>query len=613
MTEPLDVDAGAQRLARGFAEQVERWARRHGAPAPAIAAAARAAHAVSLATSAGHTCLPLADAFAATLPSDDTTAARALLLASGVVTTPDHAAPMPLVLDADGRLYLHRYFDHERRLAARLLDIARRPPTPPQPSAAQRLHELFATLAGAPPAVPPAVPPAAPPAGPDWQRIAAALALHRRLCVISGGPGTGKTTTVAIVLACLLEQQPDCRIALAAPTGKAAARMMEALNARAAQLPEALRRRLPTQAQTLHRLLGAAPRGNGPRHHRGHPLPLDVLIVDEASMLDLALAAQLFDALPDDARVILLGDKDQLAAVEAGAVFAEVSADPSLDAATRDAVAMLCGIDAPSIAPPTASLTPLANSTVWLTQTHRFASGSGIGALAAAINAGDAPAVAALLHAGRDTALLMLDDDRALLAHVRDGYAPFIDALHTNAGDVAAIARAFDRFRVLCAVREGPRGVHAMNRHCEQWVRGAAAGVSPWYPGRAVMVTRNDPLLGLFNGDVGIALPDAQNLLQVHFASPDGGWRAIAPARLPEHETAFAITVHKAQGSEFDRVAVVLPTQPSPVVTRELLYTAVTRARQEVALCSSPQVLEQAVTRRTFRHSGLLARLQELR
>jgi exodeoxyribonuclease V alpha subunit len=387
--------------------------------------------------------------------------------------------------------------------------------------------------------------------------------------------------------------------------------MMEALNARAAVLPDAVRARLPTQAQTLHRLLGATARGDTFRHHAGNRLALDVLIVDEASMLDLALATHLFEAVPDGARVILLGDKDQLAAVEAGAVFAEVSADASLDAATREAVAALSGVDAAALAPAPAPAAPapLANSTVWLTQAHRFASGSAIAALAAAINAGDAAAVAELMRVNAGASLQRLDDERQLLAHVRQGYAPFIDALRTHPRDVAAVARAFDRFRVLCAVREGPRGVQALNRHCEQWVRGAGAGVSPWYAGRPVMVTRNDPLLKLYNGDVGIALPDADDRLQVHFPSADGAWRAIAPARLPEHETAFAITVHKAQGSEFDRVAVVLPTQRSPVVTRELLYTAATRARTHVAVCASPAVLEQAVANRTVRQSGLGARL----
>jgi exodeoxyribonuclease V alpha subunit len=603
-------DVSAQRLADGFAAQIGRWSRGRGAAAPAVAAATRAAAAVSLSTSAGHTCVHVDNVFA----GEDAAQVRALLLDSAVVATPERLEALPLVLDEEGRLYLHRYFDYERRLAARLLAAARRPLQAAAAGTAARLAELFPSRDGPAPDVPAPDGPA-----PDWQRVAAALALTRRLTVVSGGPGTGKTTTVVNVLACLIEQQPGCRIALAAPTGKAAARMIEAVNARASTLPEAVRRLLPVEARTVHRLLGVTPRGDGFRHHAGNRLPVDVLVVDEASMLDLALATQLLEAVPDDARIILLGDKDQLAAVEAGAVFAEASADPSLDAATRAEVAALCGVEASALQP--AAVQPphaLANTTVWFTETHRFAKDSGIGALAAAIRAGDPGAVIALLDAGADGSVRRLDDDRGLVAHVREGYAAYVDAVCTHAGDVSAVARALDGFRVLCAVHEGPRGVQRLNQQCEQMMRSAVArqpsmpaGTPAWYPGRPVMVLRNDYIVKLFNGDVGITLPDEDGVLQVYFAAPDDTFRAVAPARLPEHETAFAITVHKAQGSEFDRVAVVLPEHRSPVVTRELLYTGATRARREVTLCGSPAALERAVLTPTRRHSGLMARLRE--
>jgi len=599
-----DFDAAAQRLARGFAAQVERWSRQRGTTPESVSAAVRAAEAVSLAMGAGHTCTHLASVFA----DEDAAQVRARLLASGVFTTQERAEALPLVLDDDGRIYLHRYFDYEQRLARRLLAAARQPLDAPLPGTAERLAELFAPPQGA----------AAP--CPDWQRVAAALALGRRLTVISGGPGTGKTTTVVNVLACLIEQQPGCRIALAAPTGKAAARMMEAVSARASTLPEAVRDLLPAEAQTIHRLLGVTPRGDGFRHHAGNRLPIDVLIVDEASMLDLALAAQLLEAVPDEARIVLLGDKDQLAAVEAGAVFAEVSADPSLDEATRAGVAALCGVDPAVIQAPAPELqSPLANTTVWFTEAHRFAKDSGIGALATAINAGDPLAVTALLQGNTDGSLRWLGEAPRLMAHVLEGYAPFIDAVCTHQGGIAAVTRAFDSFRVLCAVRDGMRGVHALNQQCEQAVRVAVAGLPSmpggtraWYPGRPVIVLRNDYVVKLFNGDVGITLPDEHGHLQVYFPGPGKTFRAVAPARLPEHETAFAITVHKSQGSEFDRVAVVLPEQRSAVVTRELLYTASTRARKQVALCASAAVLERAVLTRTRRHSGLIARLREV-
>jgi exodeoxyribonuclease V alpha subunit len=592
-----DADAAAQRLAAGFEAQVRRWAVQHGAPPESVDAAARAAAAASLATAGGHTCALLHEAFAETGPD----VARARLAASGVVTTPARREPMPLVLDDDGRLYLHRYFEHERRLAERLRHAARTPWIAPPAGAAERLAAHFPTRGGR--------------AGdrePDRQRLAAALAIGRRLTVISGGPGTGKTTTVVGLLACLVELQPGCRIALAAPTGKAAARMVEALAERSATLPEAVRAKLPTQALTVHRLLGAT-RDGGFRHDAAHPLPIDVLVVDEASMLDLSLAARLLDAVPDGARIVLLGDKDQLAAVEAGAVFAEISADPSIDVATREALAGLIGGDAAALDLPRPSGdAPLAGTTVWLTRAWRFAEGSGIGDLAAAIRSGDAGAVVSQLRAPGDGAVRWLPDDDAPAACAREGYAAFVDALGARRIDAAAAMRAFDGFRLLCAVRDGPRGVHALNRVCEQMVRAAVGGgTSAWYAGRAVMVTRNDPSLNLFNGDVGVALPDADGALHVHFPDGDGGVRPLPPARLPEHETAFAITVHKSQGSEFDRVAVVLPDRRGPVLTRELLYTACTRARRQVSLCASASVVEHAVGTPTSRRSGLLARLRE--
>jgi exodeoxyribonuclease V alpha subunit len=395
--------------------------------------------------------------------------------------------------------------------------------------------------------------------------------------------------------------------------------MMEAVSARASTLPEAVRHLLPVEAQTIHRLLGVTPRGDGFRHHAENRLPIDVLIVDEASMLDLALAVHLLEAVPDEARIVLLGDKDQLAAVEAGAVFAELSADPSLDAATRTGVAALCGVHPAEIQAPAPELhTPLANTTVWFTKAHRFATDSGIGTLATAINAGDPVAVTALLQANTDGSLRWLDEAPRLMAHVLEGYAPFIDAMCAYQGDIAAVTRAFDSFRVLCAVRDGLRGVDALNQQCDQMMRAAvaglptvSAGLGAWYPGRPVIVLRNDYVVKLFNGDVGITLPDEHGNLQVYFPGQDKMFRAVAPARLPEHETAFAITVHKSQGSEFDRVAVILPEKRSAVVTRELLYTASTRARKQVALCASAAALERAVMTRTRRHSGLIARLHQ--
>ena len=577
-------------LAEALARQVERWAAAAGAAGADVRAARDAAQALALAMAEGHVCLDIAQA-----------ADAQALLASGIAGRADGPGQPPLVLDDEGRLYLRRYFDYERRLARRLLRTLPAPglrARPPDIATLRRtLDARFAAEGGQ-----------GGQGGPDWQKLAAALALRGRLAVVSGGPGTGKTTTVVALLACLLALDPACRIALAAPTGKAAARLAEAIAQQAAQLPPALRAALPREASTVHRLLEAGPAGFG--RHAGRRLALDVLIVDEASMLDLALATRLLEAVPDEARIVLLGDKDQLAAVESGAVFAELCADPSLTDACRDELAALTGIAAEAIAAeaPRGSGT-LPDSTIWLQRSYRFAPDSAIARLAAAIRSGNAEA--ALAAAGE-----RLADADAALDHALRGFAPLLAEVRAGAPP-AQLHAAFARYRVLAALRDGPRGVSALNARIEQRFRAALGPLdrmprSPWYPGRPVLVRRNDALLKLFNGDVGIALPQPDGALEVVFPRADGSLLAVAPVRLPPHDTAFAMTVHQSQGSEFDDLLVLLPEQStSRVLTRELVYTAVTRARRSVTLCAGDEVLGAAIGRATQRHSGLLARLRE--
>ena len=602
-------------LAEAFAAHVQRWSLANGATDIAAQAARRAAFLVSMAVAGGDVCVMLDTIVDASERGFDLDRLRQLLAESGCVGSPEVRGAMPLILDADGRLYLHRYFDYEYRLARCLLQ---RGATGGELGAGvrTRLRELFAANQSGDAA-----------AFPDWQKLAAAMALLGGLTIISGGPGTGKTTTVVNLLACLLEQNPACRIALAAPTGKAAARMTEAIRQRAVHLPAELQTRLPTESFTIHRLLGVTPAAGEFRYHADNQLPIDVLVVDEASMLDLALATKLFEAVPSHARIVLLGDKDQLAAVESGAVFSELSADPRLSLERRAQLADLCDTPVATITPASVSATGLRDSVIWLTRNFRFASDSGIGQLALEINAGDAAGAIVRLLANADASLSWIADtlqapsDVAMHA-IHAGYADYLQAMggQMKAGvtdDLAAVFQAYGRFRVLCAVREGARGVAAINQTVSAHFRRALAHPldpgerSEWYPGRPVMVLHNDYVLKLFNGDIGIVLPDATGALAVYFPDQEAGFRCIAPVRLPEHETAFAMTVHKSQGSEFDAVLVMLPAEHNRVLTRELVYTAITRARERMTLVGGEAVLASAIQASTQRHSGLLKRLGE--
>jgi exodeoxyribonuclease V alpha subunit len=543
-----------------------------------------AAALASRAVQRGHVCFDLASIAERPLVDDEGEALPlvlppapewiATLRSSALVG--DGSAPTPLVLDAAGRLYLHRYHAYQQRLARQIRERAAAPVDVDAALLADGLRRLF---------------PGAP--EDDRQRLAAVAAVSHRFAVIAGGPGTGKTTTVAKIVALLQEQAlrrgPAARVLFVAPTGKAAQRLREAIAASAARLDvsDRVRRAIPDDAATLHRALGWQPRSPTRfRHGPGDPLPADVIVADEASMIDLALLTKLFEAAAPSARVILLGDKDQLASVEAGAVLGDIYQEGD----TRRA--------------------PLADCLVTLDRSHRYGEHSAIGALARAIVGGDGAAALAVLRHERhmpygEVALHPLDEDAplagALGAVVADGFAAYL-----RAGGIAERLEALGRFRLLCAHRRGPLGSEALNALVEQHLAraGALAQDGLFYEGRPILVTRNDHALELFNGDVGVIAADAAGDRKAWFPGARGP-RAIPVGRLPAHETVFAMTVHKSQGSELDHVALLLPARLSPVLTRELVYTGVSRARARVDLFGSPEVLEQAVARRIERPSGL--------
>jgi exodeoxyribonuclease V alpha subunit len=529
-------------------------------------------------------------------------------LAAGPLANDGTGEPRPLVLDASGRLYLRRYWEYERGLAAAILARAREIeavlPDEPLRRAIDRLFPRGTTRSE----------------GIDGQRIAAMVAARRRFAVITGGPGTGKTTTVVRILAILVEGLTNLlgrapRIAVLAPTGKAAGRLSESIARQRASLAlaETVRGGVPESASTIHRALGAFADEPGRfRHDEENPLPADVVVVDEASMVPLGLMARLVLAMRPRTRLILLGDRDQLASVEAGSILGDVCNSGRSIGISR----ALAG-DAERIAGETLRASVerasgsdgIGDTIVELEGSRRFDPRQGIGALAAAIKAGDAARAAAVL--AEETGVRLVPHPRG------GGLAPAIERLirsrwqgYGTAATAADRLLAFDAFRVLCALRIGPEGVDAANPAIER-ILARAGFVSPTpghYAGRAVLVTRNDYEARLFNGDVGVlvaAEDGGEAHLSAAFLAPDGGIRHIAPALLPPHETAFAMTVHKSQGSEFDEVAVILPRAGAEMLTRELLYTAITRARTAAVIQGNPEDVAAAIARRTRRGSGL--------
>jgi len=583
-TTPLEVLHG-----HGLLDEIDRYFATHIAtldlkagPALALAAAL-----VSQRTLAGDVCIDLADEglikpyreilgdILPALPKwlED-------LRQSPVVALPGDYRP--LVLDEAGRLYLYRYWALEQRVAAGIRARAENAPfVIDETTLASSLDKLF---------------PADTPA--RDQRTAAMIAARRPLSIISGGPGTGKTATAIRILTLLqqLDSKRPLRVALTAPTGKAAARLRDALT-NADPSYEQLPFTELTETATLHRLLGF--RANGrPAAGADHPLTHDVVLVDEASMIDLNLMATLLEALPERTRLILLGDPDQLASVEAGAVLSDLCAGmvkPTKGRAT----------DHNSAAP------SLDSCVTVLRHNWRFSKSSGIGQLAAAINAGDADRALAYLDDAQmpDIVFRPCPNSAALATlleqHAISRFEPCLDSTVNHIPIADHFARHLE-FRLLTAHRQGPTGSGALNQQIEHGLRsrGLIWQTGPNYTGRPIMIERNDYHLGLYNGDFGIVLGEGDTQ-RVCVLGHDGTPRYFYPSRLPQNQTAFAMTVHKSQGSQFTTVILILPLYPSPLLSRQLLYTAVTRATSTVEIWGSETLLATAIKSPARRISGL--------
>ena len=557
----------------------------------------------------------------------------------------DGSGQAPLVLRGH-RLYLRRYWSYEREVEHAIEDRMSRSDTLaafwPTDVVQATLNSLFPADADRPL---------------DWQKMACAVAARGAFSVITGGPGTGKTTTVVRLLALLqhlsLTQAPHrpLVIRLAAPTGKAASRLKQSIRHALRQLPvtgtdeAAVHEHIPSEVATLHRLLGTRPDSRVFRHHARHPLALDVLVIDEASMVDLDMMAATLQALPSQARLILLGDKDQLASVEAGSVLGELchrAHTGHYQPAVVNWLQTMTGQTVPeNLQDPHGQ--PLDQHIVMLRHSHRFQQDSGIGQLAAAVNAGDVRRIQQVLSEGHadliEHVLPTVDDPRldgVILGPLEDPHGPqglahYLHLIRTQRPGLQAapsdwndwamrVLKAHGRFQLLCALRHGPCGVSGLNQRIETLLKRhhLIEPTGSWYAGRPVIVTHNDYSLGLMNGDIGITLPVAQRdresgelqwTLRVAFPTHDDNApiRWVLPSRLTSVDTVYALTVHRSQGSEFEHCALLLPPERTSLLTRELIYTGITRGKSwfTVIGIGHPRLLQEAARHRVLRSGGL--------
>lgn len=505
------------------------------------------------------------------------------LQSQGVASTADFT---PMIISGE-RLFLARYYHYHRLLNNHLVALAKREApafeSDKMKIVLDKLFPLDSKLIAN--------------GTKNWQKVAASLALHKSLAVISGGPGTGKTTTVLKLLAVLLEAQSEngraLQVRLAAPTGKAAARMQESIRGNIAQLicDETIKSKLQAlKASTLHRLLGYKHNSVDFRFNAANPLALDVLVVDESSMIDTTMMAKLLDAMPEHARIILLGDKDQLPPVDPGSPFADICSQFGF---SNDFSLKLENLSGEDLSEVQASDKTLSDNLIFLKHSYRFDAKSGIGHLAGAINNSDLESAVTLLDNPDYEDINWVDykasqfrkqDLKAqdpIIKKIKQGFSGYKNALKENAS-FNKINQAFLQFCVLTCIRQGPSGLDVINEIAKE----ALGFVTNefWYHGRPIMVTRNDYQTKLYNGDVGLCLDlEGKGELRVYFPTVEG-YRTMNPSRIPDHETAFTMTVHKSQGSEFTEVLFVLPEKELPIMSKQLIYTAITRAKKSIEI-----------------------------
>lgn len=569
------------------------------------------AYLVSKKLSEGHICLQL-DAIEeerASLPqSYRSLVSPEQLMSEGMIST-DSSDKQPFMLH-NNMLYMQRYFQYETMILDRILSFIQNEEEQHEKRMqalsdhAAQIRTIFDSATSN-----------TMEARPNWQLAAAVTAVLNDFTIITGGPGTGKTTTVANILSILFAINPEMRVALAAPTGKAAARMAESLKKTMSANTEMRERFQGLNPSTIHRLLGYIPDSPHFRHNRQNPLNYDLIIVDEASMIDVAMFAKLLDAIGPKTRLILLGDKDQLASVEAGSLFGDLcQAQGILNQFTRqraEIINSLCGLPSKlsdhHISEPTGH--PLFQHIVELRHSHRFSDSKGIGKFSKAIIGNDQGAIGGFLSVPDEQVSIDTSSSAEFQTFV-EGYEAFI-----NEPDIRQALHKLNNLRVLCAVREGEQGVYATNRRIEGILQRKKL-IRPdteFYENRPVIITGNNYSLGLYNGDIGIIRRDADGRLKAWFENSEGELRDVLPGYLSQAETVFAMTIHKSQGSEFNEVLVLLPsTESMALLTGELLYTAVTRARQKVLVQGSEGIIRHSAATRVKRASGIAHRFSAL-